>query len=189
MYFEIGRACPSIVLLYHIPTAFSMDFSMKNMENPINFLHLSKKRGMCFQIPLRFEKYKKRNLKKYSKNHLHSKGKCAIIQQLYPCNAYGEVLKWSKRRDSKSRRALTRRVGSNPTFSARKKQVARLAFFYPSRRLGISSPREVRRISSAPTGLYLITRQRACSLRLDDIQHFVLVIYRNKLRMIYKAPP
>ena len=32
---------------------------------------------------------------------------------------YGEVLKWSKRRDSKSRRALTRRVGSNPTFSAR----------------------------------------------------------------------
>ena len=34
---------------------------------------------------------------------------------------YGEVLKWSKRRDSKSRRALTRRVGSNPTFSARKK--------------------------------------------------------------------
>ena len=35
------------------------------------------------------------------------------------CNfIYGEVLKWSKRRDSKSRRALTRRVGSNPTFSA-----------------------------------------------------------------------
>ena len=28
----------------------------------------------------------------------------------------------------------------------------------------------------------------ACiSLRLDDIQHFVLMIYRNKLRMIYKA--
>ena len=35
---------------------------------------------------------------------------------------YGEVLKWSKRRDSKSRRALTRRVGSNPTFSANKKR-------------------------------------------------------------------
>ena len=30
----------------------------------------------------------------------------------------------------------------------------------------------------------------ACiSLRLDEIQHFVLVIYRNKLRMIYKASP
>ena len=36
---------------------------------------------------------------------------------------YGEVLKWSKRRDSKSRRALTRRVGSNPTFSAKIKEV------------------------------------------------------------------
>ncbi len=35
--------------------------------------------------------------------------------------------------------------------------------------------------------LYLITRQRASHLRLDDIQHFVLMIYRNKLRMIYKA--
>jgi len=33
--------------------------------------------------------------------------------------------------------------------------------------------------------LYLITRQRASCLRLDDIQHFVLMIYRNKLRMIY----
>ena len=129
MYFEIGRACPSILLLYHIPTAFSMDFSMKNMENPIIFLNPSKKRGTDFQILLRFEKYKKRNLKKYSKNHLHSKGKCAIIQQLYPCNAYGEVLKWSKRRDSKSRRALTRRVGSNPTFSARKKHLQKQVLF------------------------------------------------------------
>jgi hypothetical protein len=31
---------------------------------------------------------------------------------------------------------------------------------------------------------YGITRQRAFSLRLDEIQHFVLMIYRNKLRMI-----
>ena len=60
-------------------------------------------------------------------------------------------------------------------------------FVYPSRRLGISSPREVRCISSAPSGLYLITRQRASYLRLDDIQCFALMIYRNKLRMIYKA--
>ena len=51
-----------------------------------------------------------------------------------------------------------------------------LLFSYPSRRLGISSPREVRCISSAPLGLYLITRQRASCLRLDDIQHFVLMI-------------
>jgi len=35
--------------------------------------------------------------------------------------------------------------------------------------------------------LYLITRQRVSRLRLDDIQHFVLMIYRNKLRMIYNA--
>jgi len=35
--------------------------------------------------------------------------------------------------------------------------------------------------------VYLITRRRASCLRLDDIQHFVLMIYRNKLRMIYKA--
>ncbi len=33
-------------------------------------------------------------------------------------NEYGGVLKRSKRRDSKSRRPLTRRVGSNPTSSA-----------------------------------------------------------------------
>ena len=37
--------------------------------------------------------------------------------------------------------------------------------------------------------LYLITRQRAFFLRLDDIQTFGLMIYRNKLRMIYKATP
>jgi len=33
--------------------------------------------------------------------------------------------------------------------------------------------------------LYIITRQRASFLRLDDIQRFALMIYRNKLRMIY----
>ena len=37
--------------------------------------------------------------------------------------------------------------------------------------------------------LYLITRQRASYLRLDDIQTFGLMICRNKLRMIYKATP
>ena len=41
-------------------------------------------------------------------------------------------------------------------------------FVYPSLRLGISSPREVRCISSAPSGLYIITRQRAspCGLMI-----------------------
>ena len=52
---------------------------------------------------------------------------------------YGEVLKWSKRRDSKSRRALTRRVGSNPTFSAKKRQVSTCRFFIHCESNGISS--------------------------------------------------
>ena len=59
---------------------------------------------------------------------------------------------------------------------------------------------------SKPQAWYIIAAQRAVHiispfaavthhasaciyLRLDDIQHFVLMIYRNKLRMIYKASP
>ena len=63
-----------------------------------------------------------------------------------------------------------------------------LGFFYPSRRLGISLTHGVRRISSA---LWAVSHHAlACILlRLDDIQNFVLMIYRNKLRMIYKATP
>ena len=59
-------------------------------------------------------------------------------------------------------------------------------FVYPSRRLGISSPHNVRCISSA---LRAVSHHApACiSLRLDDIQCSALMIYRNKLRMIYKA--
>lgn len=49
-------------------------------------------------------------------------------------------------------------------------------FVYPSHRLCISSPHNVRCISSAPAGLDIITRQRASYLRLDDIQNCVLVI-------------
>ncbi len=59
--------------------------------------------------------------------------------------------------------------------------------FYPLRSNGISSTHEVRRISSAPLGLYIITHQRAYRLRNDDIQHFVLVIYKAYALMIYKA--
>ena len=134
-------------------------------------------------------KEQKRNLKKYSKNHLHSKGKCVIIQKLHPCNGYGEVLKWSKRRDSKSRRALTRRVGSNPTFSAKKFDKFRLVeFFYPSRRLGIDARRlaipSLRSLHQPLRG-WISSRQRRVShhasacilLRLDDIQCFALMIY------------
>ena len=52
-------------------------------------------------------------------------------------------------------------------------------FFYPSRRLGISSPHKVRCISSAPLGLYLTTRQRVFFLRPDEMQHCVLMIYNS----------
>ena len=71
-------------------------------------------------------------------------------------------------------------MGSSPTVSTKKEVTfvyQKLLFFYPSRRLGISSPHKVRCISSAPLGLYLITRQRVFFLRLDEIQHCVLVIY------------
>ena len=36
-------------------------------------------------------------------------------------------------------------------------------------------------------GLDIITPRRVSFLRFDDIQHSVLMIYRNKWRMIYKA--
>ncbi len=50
------------------------------------------------------------------------------------------------------------RSPSNLSFSAKKFDKFRLVeFFYASRRLGISLTHEVRRISSAPLGLYLIT--------------------------------
>ena len=54
-------------------------------------------------------------------------------------------------------------------------------FVYPSRRLGISSPREARCISSAPAGLYLITRQRvsACGLMIYRIDEETYKNHRN----------
>ena len=60
------------------------------------------------------------------------------------------------------------------------------AFSYPSRRLGISSPHKARCISSALRAV--CHHVSACIyLRLDEIQHCVLMIYRNKLRMIYNS--
>ena len=50
-------------------------------------------------------------------------------------------------------------------------------FVYPSRRLGISSTHEVRRISSrAARRPCISSRASVHFLRLDDIQHFVLMI-------------
>ncbi len=62
--------------------------------------------------------------KKYLENLLQFADVYAIIygRSIERMNRlYGEVLKWPKRRDSKSRRARKRCVGSNPTFSAKLK--------------------------------------------------------------------
>ena len=72
-------------------------------------------------------------------------------------------------------------MGSIPVAGAKKERSDRFVLFLSkpqaaSLRLGISLTHEVRRISSAPAGLYLITLGRASYLRLDDIQHFVLMI-------------
>ena len=68
--------------------------------------------------------------------------------------------------------------------STKKSENVVLGFFYPSRRLGISSAflrayLAKKRVyhQGRVEPLYLITRQRASYLRLDDIQHFVLMIY------------
>jgi hypothetical protein len=47
----------------------------------------------------------------------------------------------------------------------------------------IAAQRAVHIIKGGSPPLYLITRQRAFCLRLDDIQPYGLMIYRNKLRM------
>ena len=98
----------------------------------------------------------------------------------------GEVLKWSKRRDSKSRRTLTRCVGSNPTFSAKKE----VTFVYQKLLLFLSIAKAMAyhhalACISSPQA-YIINR-RLYRFRNDDIQNFVLMIYRNKLRMLYNA--
>ena len=58
--------------------------------------------------------------------------------------------------------------GSDPLHRAKKVVSIGYDFFYPSRRLGISLTHEVRRISSAPLELYIITHQRAflCDLMI-----------------------
>ena len=81
---------------------------------------------------------------------------------------------------------------SSPSAPAKKE----VTFVYQKLLLFLSKPQAwyiIRRKSVDHQGrvapLYLITRQRASFLRLDDIQTFGLMIYRNKLRMIYKAMP
>ena len=69
-------------------------------------------------------------------------------------------------------------TGSTPVVSTKKE----VTFVYQKLLLFLSKPQAWHIIttqswiSSAPLGLYIITRQRVSSLRLDDIQHFVLMI-------------
>ena len=58
----------------------------------------------------------------------------------------------------------------------RKKQVERLAFFYPIRRIGMESRRS--RVCNRRQA-HGITRLRLFPLRIDYIQHFVLIPYRR----------
>ena len=67
--------------------------------------------------------------------------------------------------------------GSNPYSPAKKSENLVLGFFYPSRRLGISSPREAWCISSRARCALVSHHAPACIfLRLDDIQCFALMI-------------
>ena len=67
------------------------------------------------------------------------------------------------------------RFSSAPPKNTAEKDTFSAVFFYPSRRLGISSPHEVWWISSALWAVY--HHASACIfLRLDDIQNFVLMI-------------
>ena len=63
---------------------------------------------------------------------------------------------------------------TGPPKNTAEKDTFSAVFFYPSRRLGISSPHEVWWISSALWAVY--HHRRGIPLRLDDIQNFVLMI-------------
>ena len=60
--------------------------------------------------------------------------------------------------------------------SARKKQVERLAFFYPNRRIGMESPAGC--MESVAKRRHGITRQRVFLLRIDYIHHSVMIPYK-----------
>ena len=76
-----------------------------------------------------WKKTREKKMRVFCEKNLHFFAEYAIIRIVPHGTAYGGVLKRSKRRDSKSRRALTRRVGSNPTSSANKKGTLKGAFF------------------------------------------------------------
>ena len=80
--------------------------------------------------------------------------------------------------------------GSNPCLSAKKSESQDSDFFIQA--AGLASHHASACISSTKADrslplLYIITRTRAFRilLRLDDIHGYAVMIYRNKLRMIY----
>ena len=87
----------------------------------------------------------------------------------------------------KSTKAMHRLRVSPPTKTEHLSVDKCSVFVYPSRRLGISS-RQRRVYHQGRLAALVSHHAPACILlRLDDKQHFVFMIYRNKLRMIYKA--
>ena len=80
--------------------------------------------------------------------------RCDIMSKLSetaPNTTLEKSRSWSSARDWKSRNRQKRFESSNLSFSAKKEVTfvyQKLLLFYPSRRLGISSPHEVRCISS-----------------------------------------
>ena len=99
---------------------------------------------------------------------------------------YGRFPEWPKGTDCKS--AGNAFGGSNPPSPTNKKRT----FVYQKFSFCLSKP-QAWYIITVQSAVYIISpcgavshHASACiSLRLDDIQHFVLMIYRNKLRMIY----
>ena len=129
----------------------------------------------------------KKNSKKSQKNLkkvLIFSSVCDIIYKSARA-AMERWLSWSKAHDWKSCLGLYPNEGSNPSLSANKNRT----FVYRQMFCFCLSKPQVWHIITARSVVYIITRQRVFSLRLDDIQCFALMIYRNKLRMIYTASP
>ena len=122
-------------------------------------------------------------IQKNAANLLQKEKMCVII----PSVEYRGVAQLV---ESRSPKPLV--LGSSPSAPANKKGT----FVYQKFLFCLSKP-QAWHIITARSVVYIIKggiaalvshHAPACIyLRLDDIQHFVLMIYRNKLRMIYKA--
>ena len=119
--------------------------------------------------------------KKLFKKVLHFPRKYAILLLLHR-----GVVQLVERRSPKPHVA-----GSNPSAPAKKSSFfgTRIFLSKPQAWHIIDARSAVHIIKGGEPPLYLITRQRASPLRLDDIQCSALMIYRNKLRMIYNGSP